>query len=370
MADVSLENVTKKYGDFIAVNDFSFNIGDGEFVTLLGPSGCGKTTLLRSIAGFFPVTHGRIAVNGKVLSDPSQDIYVAPEKRNLGMVFQSYAVWPHMNVFKNVAYPLKLQRMSKDEIQKRVGKILDMLNLVGQENKSPSELSGGQQQRVALGRSLVMEPDALLLDEPLSNLDAKLRDHMRFELKEIQRRMKLTIVYVTHDQDEAMAISDRIVLMESGEIRQSDKPRAMFERPANLFSARFIGRSNFIKGTVKSLKGRQAVLGLTDGAEIPFVPSSQVQANEGEQVDAVIRYQDVEVAAKPGKDTVEAKVVVSTYLGGMLLYEFESVAGRIVAQTNDDVTFDDGGTAFLRFPNVHLFRPENSGKVAEEHMAS
>jgi iron(III) transport system ATP-binding protein len=360
MADLQIENVTKKYGDFTAVSDFSLAVNNGEFVTLLGPSGCGKTTLLRSIAGFFPITAGTIAIGGRRLSDPGNGVYVAPEKRNLGMVFQSYAVWPHMNVFDNIAYPLKVHRRNTAEIAKSVGRVLDLLNLKGQERKNPSELSGGQQQRVALGRALVVQPDVLLLDEPLSNLDAKLRDKMRFELKEIQRTLNLTIVYVTHDQDEAMAVSDRIVLMEAGQIRQIDQPRRMYQQPANLFSARFIGRSNFILGTLTSLNdGTGEIEVAKTGARIPVRVSPQIEAEAGDKVEGVIRYQRVEVTREKRSDAIEAEVVLGTYLGNMVLYEFDTAAGRFIVQTEEETVLKEGETVNLVLNNVHVFRQED-----------
>ncbi|MBQ7677394.1 MAG: ABC transporter ATP-binding protein, partial [Lachnospiraceae bacterium] len=214
MSVITISDVTKVYGKTTVLKGFSGTFGDGEFVTLLGSSGCGKTTLLRMIAGFEKVSSGSIAIDGEVVS--SQEVFVAPEKRGIGMVFQSYAVWPHMNVFDNVAYPLKLARMKKDEIHARVQKALEAVHLESYAKRMPSELSGGQQQRVALARALVSEPKVLLLDEPLSNLDAKLREDMRFEIKFLQRQYGITVVYVTHDQSEAFTMSDRIFVIHEG----------------------------------------------------------------------------------------------------------------------------------------------------------
>jgi iron(III) transport system ATP-binding protein len=356
MAHLQIRNVNKQYGDFVAVDSFSLDVADGEFVSLLGPSGCGKTTLLRSIAGFFPISGGEIRIGDRVVSSAESNLYVPPEKRNLGMVFQSYAVWPHMNVFQNIAYPLKVRGLRKDEIEKRVANAVSILNLAGQEYKNPIELSGGQQQRVALGRALVMDPDALLLDEPLSNLDAKLRDKMRFELKEIQRRLNLTIVYVTHDQDEAMAVSDRIVLMNKGKIQQVGSPRDIYQSPATLFSARFVGRSNFLRGTVESRDHNEYVVRRqATGAMFRCTPANEISLEPGTEVEAVLRYQHVRLADAATEFTVAAKVLLSTYLGGTQFYEFDSDIGLIISQIDEDVVLSEGDSVHLRFDRVYLF---------------
>ena len=229
MAGISIERVSKRYGAVAAVRDLSLEVRDREFVTLLGPSGCGKTTLLRLIAGFLAPDAGIIRVDGLTLS--STRAVVPPERRGMGMVFQNYAIWPHKTVYENVAFGLEVRRVPRAEARERVARVLELVNLAGLERRFPSELSGGQQQRVALARSLVVEPSILLLDEPLSNLDAKLRERMRWELKELQRRTGITFVYVTHDQAEAMALSDRIAVMHGGELLQ-DGPAARGLRAA------------------------------------------------------------------------------------------------------------------------------------------
>ena len=261
MAHVELKNLRKTYGETVAVDGVNLEIGKGEFMTLLGPSGCGKTTTLRIIAGLIEPTDGEIRVGGRLLSSPGAKL-VPPEKRNMGMVFQSYAVWPHMSVFENVAFPLRNLRKSKDEIHRRVHAALELVKLDGMEGRYPSHLSGGQQQRVALARALAVEPDILLFDEPLSNLDAKLREEMRFELKEIQRRIGVTSIYVTHDQAEAMAISDRIAVMAQGRVKQIGTPREVYDSPQDPFTAEFIGLANFLQAKVTGektvcLSGRQ-----------------------------------------------------------------------------------------------------------------
>jgi iron(III) transport system ATP-binding protein len=240
MSEVHFENVSKKFNETFAVNDINLIISHGEFVSFLGPSGCGKTTTLRMIAGLEENTHGKIYFDKEIVSQPQKKIFLPPEKRNVGMVFQSYAVWPHMNVFENVAYPLKLKKMHKQEIEAEVLKILKVVELDGLEKRKSHELSGGQQQRIALARGLVMKPRILLLDEPLSNLDAKLREKMRKDIRRIQREYNLTMVYVTHDQKEAFQMSDRVVVMNKGRIEQIGRPTEILKEPATVFVEDFI----------------------------------------------------------------------------------------------------------------------------------
>lgn len=240
---VNIKDITKKYDDFIAVDKANLDIKKGEFFTLLGPSGCGKTTLLRMIAGFNDITSGDISVGGKKIND------TPAHKRNIGMVFQNYAIFPHMSVFDNVAYGLKARKISKTDIKERVLNALDMVEMGDQATKEPSELSGGQQQRVALARSIVIHPEILLMDEPLSNLDAKLRVKMRATIKKLQTSLNITTVYVTHDQEEALAVSDRIAVMYKGTVQQIGTPEEIYSSPINAFVANFIGTSNFIYDT-------------------------------------------------------------------------------------------------------------------------
>ncbi len=279
MATVTLKHVTKAFGSHVVLQEFNETIGDGEFITLLGPSGCGKTTMLRIIAGFEKPTSGEVYIDDLLVSGGKT--FVPPEKRNIGMVFQSYAVWPHMNVFDNVAYPLTIQKKSKAEIKASVDRVLDIVHLSCYADRFPNQMSGGQQQRVALARALVAAPKLLLLDEPLSNLDAKLRESMRFEIKEIQRKLGITVVYVTHDQTEAMAMSDRIFLINRGGVQQCGTPQEIYNTPVNQFVADFLGKVDFFKGEVQ--QGRIVFPGL-GGQAIPY---------EGE------RTGKVEVAIRP-----------------------------------------------------------------------
>ncbi len=279
MATVTLKHVTKAFGSHVVLQEFHETIGDGEFITLLGPSGCGKTTMLRIIAGFEKPTSGEVYIDDLLVSGGKT--FVPPEKRNIGMVFQSYAVWPHMNVFDNVAYPLTIQKKSKAEIKASVDRVLDIVHLSRYADRFPNQMSGGQQQRVALARALVAAPKLLLLDEPLSNLDAKLRESMRFEIKEIQRKLGITVVYVTHDQTEAMAMSDRIFLINRGGVQQCGTPQEIYNTPVNQFVADFLGKVDFFKGEVQ--QGKIVFPGL-GGQAIPY---------EGE------RTGKVEVAIRP-----------------------------------------------------------------------
>jgi iron(III) transport system ATP-binding protein len=280
MAGLRLERLGKAYGPVWAVRDVTLEVADGEFLTLLGPSGCGKTTTLRMIAGFFPPTTGRILVDGRVLSSAEERVLVPPERRSMGMVFQTYAVWPHMTAFQNVAYPLRRAGRSRAEIERAVGRVLALVQLGDYAQRYPHELSGGQQQRIALARALVMEPAVLLLDEPLSNLDAKLREEMRFEIKELQGRLGITVVYVTHDQAEAMAMSQRIAVMAAGRVVQVGTPREIYERPATPFVAAFLGVANFLPGRIEGRAPGGVRVRLLDAAPAGSAPGSPDRAQE------------------------------------------------------------------------------------------
>ena len=244
MSGVKLEHIYKRFGKVTAVGDFNIEVKDGEFVSFLGPSGCGKTTTLRMVAGFEKPTEGTITIGDTVMSDASKGFFMAPENRGVGMVFQSYAVWPHMNVIDNVAYPLKIQKVPKEERLKRVMNILEVVHLQEYAERLPNQLSGGQQQRVALARALVAEPGLLLLDEPLSNLDAGLRVKMRQEIRELQEKTGVTTLFITHDQQEALSISHRIAVIDRGAIRQVGTPSEIYNTPADSFVAGFVGKAN------------------------------------------------------------------------------------------------------------------------------
>ena len=284
MGELVLQNIYKTYGKNTVVTDVSLTVKEGEMLTVVGPSGCGKTTILRMISGLTQPSAGKIIVDDKVLVDVESGKRPAePEERDFGMVFQSYAVWPHMNVFDNVAYPLKLRKMPKDQIKEKVMATLKLVHLEGYENRMAHQLSGGQQQRIALARALVMKPRLLLLDEPLSNLDAALREEMRSEIKEIQRTMGITVINVTHDQIEAMTMSDKVAIMKLGHLIQFDTPRNLYEHPVNTFVAKFIGSANILPAT-KAADAAADENGMMDivvggcyNMKVPYVASEKTE---------------------------------------------------------------------------------------------
>ncbi|MDT8901642.1 ABC transporter ATP-binding protein [Anaeroselena agilis] len=317
MAEIKIQAVSKHFGEVKAVDNFVATVGDGEFVSILGPSGCGKTTMLRMIAGFEKPTAGEIYIGDRLVSSPAKGIFVPPEKRSIGMVFQSYAVLPHMSVFDNVGYPLKIKGLPKTEIAERTNNALELVHLAGLAQRLPSQLSGGQQQRVALARALVAEPDLLLLDEPLSNLDAKLRESMRFEIKELQKKLGVTVIYVTHDQAEAMAMSDRIVVMSAGVIQQIGNPADVYETPANKIIADFIGLVNFLAAEA----GEGGIVVPALGRTVP------APAGLSGQAVAAVRPEQIALAA-PGEG-IAGTVVHKSYLGDAVDWRIE-IGGETV----------------------------------------
>ena len=312
MGELVIDNLSKSYDGTAVVQDLSLHIHDREFVTLLGPSGCGKTTTLRMIAGFVRPDHGSIILDGRLITCPAQGIHVPPEKRGMNMVFQSYAVWPHMTVRDNVAYPLKLQRVPKAILRERVAKVLSLVKLEGLDDRFPHQLSGGQQQRVALARALASEPKVLLLDEPLSNLDAKLRESMRFEIMDIQRRLGVTIVYVTHDQTEAMVMSQRIAIMDRGVLRQVGTPREIYERPRDRFVADFVGLTNLIPCQVLASRAGRSMLRLLDGTDEHTIECDGDLA-VGQEGVVSVRPEGIQLSCTNG--SIRGQVVRRTYLG-------------------------------------------------------
>ena len=347
---VIIKNAVKRYGDFTAVNGISLNIEQGEFFTLLGPSGCGKTTLLRMIAGFNTVDGGEICFDEQVINT------LPAHKRDIGMVFQNYAIFPHLNVADNVAYGLKARKVPKEQIVPRVDEALKMVQIDQLKTRQPNELSGGQQQRVALARAFVIEPGVLLMDEPLSNLDAKLRVQMRTTIKKLQRRLGITTVYVTHDQEEALAISDRIAVMNQGNIMQIGKPEEIYRKPANPFVANFIGVSNFIDCTVDGQDPASATVHLHDGHSFQM-PLRKPYSGE------------VILSARPeqlffSEQGLSGKVNMSTFLGDFIQYEVELSTGQVLElneYTKDvDGAKNDGEEVHLSFnpKQVSLYRKD------------
>ncbi|MBC8035933.1 MAG: ABC transporter ATP-binding protein, partial [Rhizobiales bacterium] len=311
-------------GDQVAVNGVSFTVDRGEHLTLLGPSGCGKTTILRSLAGLVTPTSGEIHIAGRRVND------IPIHKRNIGLVFQNYALFPHKTIHDNVAFGLKYRNISRDEITRKVKRALDIVRLPGVEKKVPSELSGGQQQRIALARAIVIEPDVLLLDEPLSALDANLREEMRTEIKTIQREVGITTIFVTHDQEEALAMSDRIVVMNRGVVEQEGTPEDVYNAPASRFVASFLGQSNLLDGVVKSVKAGEASVALDGAAAIrAFAPQS---LKSGDKVTAIVRAQKILVGApSKGANSIKGKVLTTAYLGGTASYVIEAGPLRLNA---------------------------------------
>ena len=314
-----------------AAQDVSFTVAEGRLFTLLGPSGCGKTTTLRSIAGLERPRAGEISVNDRVVYSSSAGVFVSPNRRGFGMVFQSYAIWPHMNVFQNAAFPLQVgaRRYSRTQIRENVMRVLTAVQLDQLATREATTLSGGQQQRLALARALVMEPQLLLLDEPLSNLDAKLRELMRFELKRLQRELKITTVYVTHDQSEALALSHQIAVMSEGRIQQIGGPRDIYERPANQFVADFVGTTNFIEGTVVGQEPNATLRYLmrTEIGDIAVTAGHELRLEE--RVVLSVRPEDVELAeARPAGDNVwPGRVDQKVFLGEAVDFQVK-VGGR------------------------------------------
>ena len=331
------------------MNRIQLEVNKGEMLTLLGPSGCGKTTTLRCIAGLEKPEEGDIVIDGRSMLSQG---FVPSSKRGIGMVFQNYAVWPHMKVFSNIVYGLKLQKISKSKIRERANQVLELVGLAGLEDRYPAQLSGGQQQRVALARALVTNPKVLLLDEPLSNLDAKLREELRFEIKSLVRRMGITAVYVTHDQAEAMVISDRIAVMDSGNVVQIGTAQEIYKQPANRFVADFIGTMNFMSGeVVQFLKDTNQVLVRTEFSDkmVCTTPDSTV-VSPGAMVYASIRPEDVQVFTEPPPDSenvFKGTIAHKAYLGNFLFFFVNINDTKIRVQVPHHLPHEEGQELYL-----------------------
>lgn len=305
---IGIENVVKKYGDLTIIPELTAKIKNGEFFTLLGPSGCGKTTLLRMIAGFNSIEGGEINFDGDVIND------IPAQKRNIGMVFQSYAIFPHLTVRQNVEYGLKIRKVPKDEMKKRVDEILKVVKIDEYQDRLPERLSGGQQQRVALARAIVIHPQVLLMDEPLSNLDAKLRIEMRSAIREVQNKVGITTVYVTHDQEEALAISDRIAVMNKGVIQQIGSPQSIYTRPYNAFVSTFIGHSNLFKAIVR-VQNEKKTLVFNNGFKLEM-KNLKNSVKDGQEVVVSVRPEEFAVS----EDGMECEITSRTFLGKYINY--------------------------------------------------
>jgi iron(III) transport system ATP-binding protein len=312
------KNFTSQAATVAAVSDVSLTIPAGKLFTLLGPSGCGKSTTLRCVAGLEKPDGGEIKLGDEILYSAEKNVYVPAHKRDIGMVFQSYAIWPHMKVFDNVAFPLRIKRLPKEEIREKVGKVLKTVGLEGLEDRLAPQLSGGQQQRVSLARALVKKPKVLLLDEPLSNLDAKLREQMRMEIKELQERLQITTLYVTHDQTEALAISDFIAVMNKGKLLDVALPRELYFSPRSEFTADFIGLTNTLKGMVRERKGAFGTVEIVIGS---LTCPLQEDCSTGDDVLIFARPEDIKVSRErpesPG-NVFEGKIKALIFLGEML----------------------------------------------------
>lgn len=385
---INICDVIKRYGEVTVIPDLSVKIKNGEFFTLLGPSGCGKTTLLRMIAGFNSIEGGTIAFDDKVINQ------VEAHKRNIGMVFQNYAIFPHMTVRENVEYGLKLRKISKEEMRQKVDEILEVVKISEYQDRLPENLSGGQQQRVALARAIVIHPSVLLMDEPLSNLDAKLRIEMRSAIRDVQKQVGITTVYVTHDQEEALAISDRIAVMKSGVIQQVGRPENIYTRPANVFVSTFIGHSNLFRG--KIVRSGAAGAGGTDGAgrtagagetaggavKVVLADGYEIQmdniredAADGQRV--IVSVRPEEFSINPG---VEAKIKTKTFLGKYVNYTLEFpedmiVPGQPSIEYSQDIghadhVYQEGERITLR-PNprkINVFTEDGSESLIKDVM--
>jgi iron(III) transport system ATP-binding protein len=333
MPEIEVRSLVKAFGDQRALDHVEFTVRDGELFTLLGPSGCGKSTTLMSIAGFQSPEKGRIAVGGDVFVDASERIDVPAERRNLGIVFQSYAVWPHMTVFDNLAFPLKLRKVGRADVGRRVREVLELVDMAPYEKRYPHQLSGGQQQRVALGRALVYSPSVLLLDEPFSNLDAKLRERARMWVKELQHSLGLTTIFVTHDQDEALSMSDRVAVMDHGVVQQVGTPEDVYRRPANRFVAEFVGRVNLISGEVDGWENGLVSVRLAGGRRLQAVLAD---APAPGPITVAVRPEALLVepadSSLNGSNTLEALVGSVAFLGDHYQVELQSEGLSLLAQ--------------------------------------
>jgi iron(III) transport system ATP-binding protein len=361
---IRIENVAKSFGAHKIYENLTLSILRGECFTLLGPSGCGKTVLLRLIAGFETLDAGKISIGDTVVSDSRAGINLSPDNRNLGIVFQDYAVWPHMTVFDNVAYPLKIAKKSQREQTEKAMEAIAMVGMQGLEKRLPSELSGGQQQRVALARALVAKPSLLLLDEPLTNLDANLREEMRFEIKELQRKLNTTVLYVTHDQEVALAISDRLAIMDgNGRIRQTGTPWEIFERPVDPFVFNFMGIANFLP---VRREGEKYFVG--KGTQ--RIPWEKPNGDSMEWV-AAFRPSDVRIAHDGKSEELKGIVRRASFLGAMMDYmvDVDGANLRVSIETHEAISsglmFKDGENCTVNFHNLYWFEADRLKEVME-----
>jgi iron(III) transport system ATP-binding protein len=360
MPEIRVDGLTKSFGDTRALNSVSFSVREGEFFTLLGPSGCGKSTTLMSIAGFQQPDAGVIACGDRTFFDLERGISLPAEARNLGIVFQSYAVWPHMTVFQNVAFPLKVRRLKRADLKERVTEVLELVEMGEYARRYPHELSGGQQQRVALARSLVYSPSVLLLDEPFSNLDAKLRERARRWLKDLQLELALTTIFVTHDQDEALAMSDRVLVMRDGEAMQTDTPENVYRRPNDRFVAEFVGQCNFLSGRVVRSDHAGSTLKLGDSHALLEIDTCGLPA--GAAVTVAVRPESVTWVTDHASDlpnTFSAQIRTVSFLGDHYQYEL----------TADTLALSVSSPSAVTSERVRLHIPPAACPIVEQAIA-
>lgn len=338
---VKLDNISKRYNGKFVIRNLSLDIYEGEFLTLLGPSGCGKTTILRMISGLEHVTDGKIYLDDIDVTD------VDPTRREVNTIFQNFALFPHMTVWENISFGLKMKKVSFDEIEKRVKKVIKLVKLEGFEDRLPSQLSGGQQQRVAIARGVVMNPRVLLLDESLCSLDLKLKRKMQIELKRIQKKLGITFIYVTHDQDEALTMSDRIVIIDKGIIQQNDTPQNIYRNPNTVFAADFIGESNIITGTIKSIKNKQTIIEIIDG--IKFTTTFSEIDKVGDKINILVRPENIKISKNPLKDSIKG-VIKDVVYDGAVTKLFIDTEGELdlKVNTNGNVDFEEEEEVYVK----------------------
>ena len=359
MSFVEVDRLTKRFGPEVAVRELHLSVGQGEFVTLLGPSGCGKTTTLRCIAGLERPDAGEIRIEGEVVASAERGIHLSPEDRNIGMVFQSYAVWPHMTVFNNVAYGLRVRRLGRSEIKERTTKALELVGLAHLADRYATKLSGGQRQRVALARAIVYNPKVVLFDEPLSNLDLKLREQMRVELVRLQHDVGITSIYVTHDQTEALVMSDRVVVMDQGVIQQIGDPHTIYAKPANAFVANFIGVANLLEGTFLGKNGDFCELEVHLGQGRPplrLQAAGGEGASRGQRIVLSLRPEDISLhlaRADGSPNVIEGEVIDTIYLGNFLDCQVRVGPYEVVVQIDHYEQLVPGRKVFLTFRPDH-----------------
>jgi ABC-type Fe3+/spermidine/putrescine transport system ATPase subunit len=356
---LELQNITKRFGDLTAVDNVSYSLAHGKLVTFVGPSGCGKTTLLRIISGFIEPDEGRIILDGEDITR------VRPNARDTAMVFQNYALFPHMTVARNIGFGLQMMKKPKNEVKNEVARLLDLVQLGGLGERKPHELSGGQQQRVALARALSLHPKILLLDEPLSNLDANLRVMMRTEVRKLQRRLDLSIIFVTHDQEEAMSISDLLVVMDQGVVKQVGSPTEVYEQPVDDFVANFVGHINFFPGEVTACAGQELILKIDQGELKVQRPAFDL--SPGDRVKAVVRPESIDIvdAQTPtgaDQNVLEGRIEVAMYIGSVMRYTITTGNQTVYVDESDPQyqgIFQEGRTVKLILKKrIHLLKAE------------